>query len=94
MLMDKKDQIARALEGDPHAAPRAPRLILNATDRAGLKHPSLRGEGGELLSPQGETLLAPGEAAGVFRVRLSAAELAAYRQRFPAYLDADGFSLD
>ena len=43
-------EIARALEGDPHAAPRTPRLILNATDRAGLKHPSLRGESGELMS--------------------------------------------
>lgn len=49
-------EIARALEGDPHAAPRAPRLILNATDRAGLKHPSLRGEGGELLSLVGTAL--------------------------------------
>ncbi len=49
-------EIARALEGDPHAAPRAPRLILNATDRAGLKHPALRGEGGELLSLVGTAL--------------------------------------
>lgn len=49
-------EIARALEGDPHAAPRAPRLILNATDRAGLKHPALRGEGGELLNLVGVAL--------------------------------------
>ncbi|MFZ5442361.1 MAG: tetratricopeptide repeat protein, partial [Myxococcota bacterium] len=49
-------EIARALEGDPHAAPRAPRLILNATDRAGLKHPALRGEGGELLALVGVAL--------------------------------------
>jgi tetratricopeptide (TPR) repeat protein len=49
-------EIARALEGDPHAAPRAPRLILNATDRVGLKHPSLRGEGGELLGLVGVAL--------------------------------------
>ena len=49
-------EIARALEGDPHAAPRAPRLILNAQDRAGLKHPALRGEGGELLSLVGTAL--------------------------------------
>ena len=48
----------------------------------------------QVLDFQGETLLAGGEASDVFRVRLSAAELAAYRQRFPAYLDADGFSLD
>ncbi|MGV3620040.1 MAG: hypothetical protein ACO1OB_04445, partial [Archangium sp.] len=49
-------EIARALEGDPHAAPRAPRLILNAADRAGLKHPALRGDGGELLSIIGVAL--------------------------------------
>lgn len=49
-------EIARALEGDPHAAPRTPRLILNATDRAGLKHPSLRGEPGELLNLVGIAL--------------------------------------
>ena len=49
-------EIARALEGDPHSAPRAPRLILNATDRAGLKHPALRDEGGELLSLVGTAL--------------------------------------
>ncbi|MBL8910098.1 MAG: hypothetical protein JNM17_05265 [Archangium sp.] len=49
-------EIARALEGDPHAAPRAPRLILNATDRQGLKHPALRGEGGELLGLSGVAL--------------------------------------
>ena len=42
-------EIALALEGDPHAAPRAPKLILSATDRGGLKHPVLRGEEGELL---------------------------------------------
>lgn len=49
-------EIARALEGDPNAAPRTPRLILNATDRAGLKHPSLRGESGELMSLVGLAL--------------------------------------
>lgn len=49
-------EIGRALEGDPHAAPRTPRLILNASDRAGLKHPSLRGEGGELLGLVGVAL--------------------------------------
>jgi tetratricopeptide (TPR) repeat protein len=42
-------EIALALEGDPHAAPRAPKLILSAADRGGLKHPVLRGEEGELL---------------------------------------------
>lgn len=47
----------------------------------------------QVLDFQGEALLAPGDAAGVFRVRLSATELAAYRQRFPAHMDADAFSL-
>lgn len=47
----------------------------------------------QVLDFQGESLLAPGDAAGVYRVRLSAAELAAYRQRFPAHLDADRFYL-
>lgn len=46
-----------------------------------------------VLDFQGESLLAPGAAAGVFRVRLSAKELAAYRERFPAHLDADAFAL-
>ena len=46
-------EIARALEGDPHAAPRAPRLILNAGDREGLKHPLLRGPEAEYLSLMG-----------------------------------------
>ena len=39
-------------------------------------------------------LLAAQDVDGVFRVSLSAAELAAYRQRFPAHLDADSFSLN
>ena len=42
-------EIARALEGDPNAAPKSPRLILSANDRAGLKHALLRSEAGELL---------------------------------------------
>lgn len=49
-------EIARALEGDPHAAPRAPRLILTEADRASLRHPSVRGEAGELLSLVGVAL--------------------------------------
>jgi predicted amidohydrolase len=47
----------------------------------------------QVLDFQGEPLLAPGAAAGVFRVTLMAAELAAHRQRFPTHLDADSFSL-
>jgi omega-amidase len=48
----------------------------------------------QVLDFQGEALLEPGTADGVFRVTLKAAELAAYRERFPAYRDADGFTLD
>jgi tetratricopeptide (TPR) repeat protein len=43
-------ELARALEGDPNAAPRTPKLILSATDRAGLRHPLVRNEAAELVS--------------------------------------------
>lgn len=43
-------ELARALEGDPNAAPRTPRLILSATDRAGLRHPLVRSEAAELVT--------------------------------------------
>ena len=47
----------------------------------------------QILDFQGESLIATGEADGVFKVNLSAAELAAYRTRFPANLDADAFEI-
>jgi len=47
----------------------------------------------QVLDFQGESLLSAGEADGVFTVVLRAAELAAYRTRFPANLDADTFEL-
>ena len=47
----------------------------------------------QVLDFQGEVLLAADDAAGVFRITLRASELAAYRERFPAYLDADDFEL-
>nr|WP_298165664.1 amidohydrolase [uncultured Pseudomonas sp.] len=47
----------------------------------------------QVLDFQGEALLDAGDADGVFRTTLSASELAAYRERFPAYLDADDFDL-
>jgi predicted amidohydrolase len=47
----------------------------------------------QVLDFQGDSLLNAEATAGVFRVRLSGAALAAYRERFPAYLDADGFGL-
>jgi tetratricopeptide (TPR) repeat protein len=63
-------EIARALEGDPNAAPRAPKLILSATDRAGLKHPALRGPSGELLGLSGAALCRLYPARGVQREEL------------------------
>jgi hypothetical protein len=49
-------EIANAIDGDPNAVPLAPRLICSAGDRAGLRHPSLRGEPGELLNLAGLAL--------------------------------------
>ncbi|MDP1918362.1 MAG: tetratricopeptide repeat protein [Myxococcales bacterium] len=43
-------ELARALEGDPNAAPRTPKLILSAADRAGLRHPLVRTEAAELVT--------------------------------------------
>lgn len=43
-------ELARALEGDPNAAPRTPKLILSASDRAGLRHPLVRSEAAELVT--------------------------------------------
>jgi omega-amidase len=47
----------------------------------------------QVLDFQGETLLNAGDAEGVFHLGLSSANLAAYRTRFPAHLDADGFEI-
>lgn len=47
----------------------------------------------QVLDFQGESLLNIGEADGVFHVSLSAESLSAYRQKFPAYLDADTFQI-
>jgi predicted amidohydrolase len=47
----------------------------------------------QVLDFQGESLLNIGQADGVFQVSLSADSLAAYRERFPAYLDADEFEI-
>ncbi|MBL8919500.1 MAG: tetratricopeptide repeat protein [Myxococcaceae bacterium] len=49
-------ELARALEGDPNAAPRTPRLLLSATDRAGLRHPLVRTEAAELVTLAGPAL--------------------------------------
>ena len=50
------EEISFALEGDPAAAPRAPKLMLSAADRSSLRHPLLRGQEGELLSAVGVAL--------------------------------------
>ena len=47
----------------------------------------------QVLDFQGEALLAAGDGDGVFRATLSSQALSAYRERFPAHLDADGFAL-
>lgn len=47
----------------------------------------------QVLDFQGDSLLNAGAEPGVFRVTLNGAELAAYRERFPAHLDADQFVL-
>lgn len=47
----------------------------------------------QVLDFQGDSLLSAEAATGVFTISLSGAALAAYRERFPAYLDADGFEL-
>lgn len=48
----------------------------------------------QVLDFQGEALLTAGDGDGVFRTRLSSEALAAYRERFPAYLDADVFTMN
>lgn len=47
-----------------------------------------------VLDPQGDILVAAAERDGVFNATLDLAELAAYRERFPAWQDADEFHLN
>ncbi|MCD5988878.1 amidohydrolase [Pseudomonas sp. CDFA 553] len=47
----------------------------------------------QVLDFQGESLFNAGEADGVFEVTLNAADLAAYRTKFPAHLDSDTFEI-
>lgn len=49
-------EIARALDGEEEDEPTTPRLILTAADRAGLRHPTLRGDAGEFLGLAGVPL--------------------------------------
>lgn len=48
----------------------------------------------QVLDFQGDTLLAAGDGDGVFLTTLSSQALSAYRERFPAHLDADAFTLN
>ncbi len=48
----------------------------------------------QVLDFQGEELLMAGDGDGVFRAQLSSEALNAYRERFPAHLDADVFTLN
>jgi omega-amidase len=48
----------------------------------------------QVLDYQGDSLLDAGDADGVFRISLSAAALRGYRERFPAYRDADAFRFE
>jgi hypothetical protein len=43
-------ELARAIEGDPNAAPRTPKLMLSAADRLGLRHHLVKNEEGELVA--------------------------------------------
>ncbi len=47
----------------------------------------------QVLDFKGDTLLDAGDRDGVFRCSLRARDLAAFRERFPAYHDGDEFEL-
>lgn len=65
-----------------------------AVNRVGVDGKGLSYTGdSQVLDFQGESLLNVGEADGVFQVSLCAESLAAYRQKFPAYLDADAYEI-
>ena len=56
--------MTEALDGDPDSAPLAPKYMLSETDRAGLRHPLLRTEAGELLSLAGAAMVGTPDNAG------------------------------
>ncbi|WP_341959689.1 amidohydrolase [Pseudomonas sp. RC10] len=65
-----------------------------AVNRVGIDGKSFAYTGdSQVLDFQGESLLNIGGADGVFHVSLSAESLDAYREKFPAYLDADTFEI-
>lgn len=65
-----------------------------AVNRIGVDHNGYPYSGdSQVLDYMGNALLQAGEQQGVFYSSLSSAALAQFKQRFPAYLDADPFSL-
>ncbi|MEH6367287.1 MULTISPECIES: amidohydrolase [Pseudomonas] len=77
---------ARAIENLCYVA------AVNRTGTDGKGHP-YSGDS-QVLDFQGESLLNCQNQPGVYRQTLCSAELAAYRERFPAYSDADDFELN
>lgn len=64
-----------------------------AVNRTGDDHQGYAHSGdSQVLDYMGEPLVQAGDQAGVFYATLSATALAQFKQRFPAYLDADTFS--
>ena len=77
---------ARAIENLGYAA---------GVNRVGTDGNGLDYDGASLVvDPRGETLLHAGSAAGVYQCTLSRLDLQTWREAFPAWMDADTFSLD
>ncbi|HTN31380.1 MAG TPA: amidohydrolase [Pseudomonas sp.] len=75
------------------------RAIENLCYVAGINRVGVDGQGypysgdSQVLDFLGDSLLDAGEGDGVFQVSLNAEKLARFRERFPAWRDADGFAL-
>jgi len=75
------------------------RAIENLSYVVGVNRVGIDGNGIEyagdsaVLDPEGRALVDAGAEAGLFRCRLDAQKMVAYRTRFPAHRDADGFEL-
>lgn len=77
--------MARAIENQAYT------LGVNRIGRDG--HGQPYGGGSMLLTPKGEPILHAGEAEGAFITSISWTELQTYREKFPAWQDADAFEL-
>lgn len=75
------------------------RAIENLCYVAGINRVGVDGQGypysgdSQVLDFLGDSLLDAGEGDGVFQISLNAQKLARFRERFPAWRDADGFAL-